>query len=192
MPLTPFEYVTVLISIIIGMGITQILSGLANIILRWEQVKTYWPHFILVILAFIIHIQEWWVMYDLRSYQYWRLPTFLFIILYPVNLYILARILFPIKWGTDQYDLKFFYFANYRKIYLFIITLAILAIIDNVFIMDYSVADQIIQLFLVIVLSVVTIFKREEEWVHKSIALLLFIASIITFIITWDTLLIVN
>jgi hypothetical protein len=192
MQLTPFEYVTVLISIIMGMGITQIRSGLANIILPWEQVKIYWPHFILVILVFIIHIQEWWVKYDLRSYQYWRLPTFLFIVLYPVNLYILARILFPIKWGTAEYDLKVFYFANYRKIYLFSITLAILAIIDNVFMMGFVIKDQIIQLFLLVVLSIVTVLKRKEEWIHKLIAFLLFVASIDTFVVTWDTFLIMN
>ncbi len=80
--ISPFEYVIVLTSIILGMGITQIVSGLASIIHRWEKVKIYWPHLLLVILVFFIHIQEWWAAYDMRKYEYWRLPTFLFIILY--------------------------------------------------------------------------------------------------------------
>ncbi len=77
--ISPFEYVTVLISIILGMGITQIVSGIAQIIHRWEQTKIYWPHLILILLLFVIHIQEWWVTYNLRTYQYWRLPVFLWL-----------------------------------------------------------------------------------------------------------------
>lgn len=190
MTISPFEYVTVLISIIIGMGVTQILSGVANIILRWEHVKVYWPHCIIIILVFIMHIQEWWITYDLRMYKYWRLPTFLFIILYPVNLYILARLLFPIRWGNKEKDLKVFYFSNYRRIYLFVITLAILAVIDNVWMSGLAIEEQFIQIILIIVLSYVCVYKKEDEWIHKLIAIALLMTSIVTFIVTWNTLLI--
>src|SRR5579871_3747661 len=96
--MSPFEYVTVLISIILGMGLTQLVTGFSSIIIRWERVKIYWPHLVLIFLVFIIQIQDWWATYELQSYAYWRLPTFLFMILYPVNLYLLARILFPVRW----------------------------------------------------------------------------------------------
>lgn len=42
--MTPFEYVSVLISIILGLGITQIVSGLADIVQHRHQVQLYWPH----------------------------------------------------------------------------------------------------------------------------------------------------
>ena len=42
--MTPFEYVTVLISIILGLGITQIVTGVADIIHQWDKMKLYWPH----------------------------------------------------------------------------------------------------------------------------------------------------
>lgn len=190
--ITPFEYVTVLISIILGMGITQIVSGFAQIIHRWEQTRIYWPHLILIVLLFVIHIQEWWVTYDLRMYQYWRLPVFLFIILYPVNLYILARILFPIRWPRGGVDLKKFYFDNYRRIYLLIIVSALLAILDNLFIGGYQLSDQIAQMVLIILLTVVTTVKKEIEWVHMATPLIMLTILIISFVLSWDKLLIAN
>ena len=190
--ITPFEYVTVLISIILGMGITQIVSGIAQIIHRWEQTKIYWPHLILILLLFIIHIQEWWVTYDLRMYQYWRLPVFLFIILYPVNLYILARILFPIRWHRTSVDLKKFYFDNYRRIYLLIILSAILAIIDNIFIGGYSLTDQAPQIILITILSTVIIIRKETEWIHQVVPLLMLLILIVSFALSWEKLLITN
>src|SRR4051812_23976190 len=102
--MTPFEYVTVLISIILGLGITQIISGVADLIHNSERVKIYWPHLLWVILAFFLHVQEWWQIYELKSYTGWYLPVFIFIILYPINLFILARILFPVGSGDAPID----------------------------------------------------------------------------------------
>lgn len=184
--LSPFEYVAVLISIILGMGITQLISGLASIVLRWEKIRLYWPHLVLVILIFIIHIQDWWATYELRNNTHWHLPMFLFIILYPVNLYILARILFPIRWSGDRVDLKTFYLANFRKIYGFMIFLPIHAIIDNVYLNGHPLSDQILQFTLITVLSIVIIVNRKDEWIHQALAILFVMMCLITFVIGWN------
>jgi hypothetical protein len=185
--ISPFEYVTVLISIILGMGITQIVSGLANIVHRWGQVRIYWPHLLLVILVFIIHIQEWWVTFELRHYQAWRLPVFLFIILYPVNLYVLARILFPISWRMKTTDLGSFYQKNFKRIYFFMLTLDVLAILNNVFINEIEWQEQIVQ-FLVMIILIITIWKgMENPWLHKTVVLLLTVITIASLVITWNT-----
>lgn len=188
--ISPFEYVIVLISIILGMGITQIVSGLAGIIHRWEKVKIYWPHLLLVVLVFLIHIQEWWAAYDMRNYEYWRLPTFLFIILYPVNLYILSRILFPISWRGSVIDLKKFYFQNYKRIYLFTITLDVLGIIDNVFLSGYKISEQIVQFIVLAILVFALLRGNTNELLHKSIAISLMVIFIITLILAWNIFLI--
>ncbi|QOI98670.1 MAG: hypothetical protein HRU69_14785 [Flammeovirgaceae bacterium] len=61
--MTPFEYVIVLISIILGLGITVILSGVAGLIRQWRKMAVYWPYLIWVVLVFVMHIHEWWNMY---------------------------------------------------------------------------------------------------------------------------------
>ncbi len=59
--ISAFEYVTVLISIILGLGITQILTGIADLFQKSDRVKFYWPHILWVLFVLILHIQEWWV-----------------------------------------------------------------------------------------------------------------------------------
>ena len=103
--MSPFEFVTVLISIILGLGITQIMSGIADLIHQWEKVKLYWPHLLWVMLVFILHVQEWWLVYELKSVTVWRLPYFLFQVLYPISLFILARILFPLQSDEHSTDM---------------------------------------------------------------------------------------
>jgi hypothetical protein len=174
------------------MGITEILSSVGNVILRWERVKLYWPHSVLVLLVFVFHFQEWWVVFELRSYQYWRLPVFLFTILYPVNLYILARILFPQKYPPKGTSLKKFYFNNCKRIFLFIFSLAVLSILDNIFFHSIPFIEQIPQIILGLICGYLLLSKTKVEWIHKAVIGVLLLATIVTFIIEWDVFLIEN
>jgi hypothetical protein len=188
--MSPFEYLTVLISIILGMGITKLLRGVTNIIIRWEKVVTYWPHSVLVLLIFVAHIQDWWATYELHKLNHWRLPVFLFMILFPINLYILARILFPANWTMKNLDLKGFYFQNYRRIFLLMIPLPLHSILENHFIGGYDFQEQPHQILLLVVLSSIVIFNRADEGIHKTLAIFFLISTIVTFIVAWDMLLI--
>lgn len=190
--ISPFEYIVVLISIILGMGITQVLTGTASIVQRWNQVTLYWPHTIWIVLVFVFHVQEWWVTYELRTYEYWRLPVFLFIILYPMNLYILARLLFPVRWNKDPIEFKEYYFANCRKLFLLVFTLSVLSVMQNVFIGGADFTEEYLQLFVASLSFAVVVFHVRTRWVHEAIAVVLLIAAAASFAVQWNTLLIVN
>src|SRR5688572_24307708 len=98
--MSAFEYVIVLISIILGLGITTILTGVAELIKQSKLFILYLPHIIWIVLVFVMHIHEWWFSYELKTEAVWTLPMFLFILLYPINLYILAHLLFPAGLST--------------------------------------------------------------------------------------------
>jgi peptidoglycan/LPS O-acetylase OafA/YrhL len=146
--ISAFEYVTVLISIILGLGITQILTSIADLFHKIQKVRFYWPHILWILFVLILHIQEWWVTYELKNHQPWRLPTFLFIILYPVNLFVLARMLFPSSLKGKRIDLKTFYLRNYRKIFSLFIASAVFSVAYNLFILDLAVSTQALQVLL--------------------------------------------
>ncbi len=184
--MTPFEYVTVLISIILGLGITQIVTGIADIIHQWERVKLYWPHLLWILLVFFLQIQEWWQIYDLRHYESWRLPTFLLLSLYPINLFILSRILFPISMVESAIDFKQFYFDNYRKFFLMIIVGIVLSLLEDLLFQGYTLAGQPIQLSLLVLMSAVTIAKPKAEWIHQAIVVALVILMLTSMAVTWN------
>jgi hypothetical protein len=171
--MTPFEYVSVLISIILGLGISQLVTGVADIVHQWDRVKLYWPHMLWIGFIFFLHIQDWWTLYDLRNLSVWRLHTFLFTILYPINLFILARILFPFNSDNQGTDFKQFYFQNTRRIFVWAIVLVTLSIIDNVLLSRLPLTDQPLQLLLLAFLLFITIRNYRQEWIHKVIVLLL-------------------
>ncbi len=184
--MTAFEYVIVLISIILGLGITQIMTGLADLVHQWGKVKLYWPHLIWIVLVFVLHIQDWWDTYNLQTFQPWRLPTFLFFSLYPVNLFILARILFPFNPPEGIIDLKVFYYANFRKFFLCTMVLNVLSVVANIIVRGIE-ANQLIAVSIFALLGSVAWRNIQQEGVHKLIALGLLLALTIGIIVNWNT-----
>ncbi|MFZ6000463.1 MAG: hypothetical protein ACOYW3_08115 [Bacteroidota bacterium] len=184
--MTPFEYVSVLISIVLGLGITQIVTGVADLIHHWVRVKFFWPHLLIVFLVFFLHLQEWWLLYSLKDHGEWRLSIFLFTILYPIFLFIMARILFPSDFTSPMLDLRDFYFANYRKFFLIISILALLSIIDNVFIQQRAWGGQLFQIVLLVSMIVISARKFESITLHKVVAILLLIAMLGGFVYNWN------
>ena len=184
--MSPFEYITVLVSIILGLGVAQIVTGLAHFLHSGNKVKLYWPHFLWIIMIFFLHIQEWWVFYEYKTFPQWKLLTFIFVILYPIGLFIQARILFPFDNFEEETDLKAFYYENYRVYFGSVAIMAILSIIDNVLLRGLDITEQFIQMGLIIVMMSIAVFKIRNEWVHKIMAILLLGIMVAGMAANWD------
>jgi hypothetical protein len=187
-----FEYITVFISIILGLGVTQILTGIADLVHQSDRVKVYWPHLVWVLLVLILHVQEWYITFELRTFTAWRLPVFLFVLLYPVVLFITARLLFPFGLNDEIIDLREFYYKNYRKIFLFGAILALISLLDNFIMRAYLPEDLLGPSLVLLLLSPLAMFKISSPIVHKTVALFMLAVLTITIIIQWNTWLIVS
>jgi hypothetical protein len=175
--MTPFEYVIVLVSIILGLGITTILTGVAEIIKQTRLKILYLPYLIWIVLVFVIHIQEWWVSYELKTVQVWTLHMFLFILLYPINLYVLAHLLFP-SGVSKEFTSREFYYHNYPKLFIGTIILDIQSIIHNLTFLKLPLETQIPQLVVLSVLSIMVARKTNNPIAHYTVAIVLLVVML--------------
>lgn len=188
--MSPFEYVIVLISIIIGLGITLVLTGIAQLIREEQHVKLFWPFLIWIGLVFVMHIHEWWITYQLKSTVAWKLPTFLFIILYPILLFILANLLFPDSWEKHNRDMKLFYFAIYQKFFGCAILLVVLSVLQNVFLSDLPLSGQVVHFSVLVTLSGILITKPKSALAHTVVAIFLLLLLVASLVVERNSLLI--
>jgi hypothetical protein len=184
--MTPFEYVTVLISIVLGLGITQIVTGIADLIQQWDRVKVYWVHVLWIVIVFFLMVQEWWSTYELRQFESLRLPTFFFVLLYPIDLFILARIIFPAVQPDGEVDLQRFYYANYRRFFLWASPLPALSLLNNVLVTGHSFETQVGHALLLAVLLFLVTRKNLGEWAHKVFAVVLVSLMVISLAVMWN------
>ena len=176
--ISAFEYVTILISIILGLGITQILSSLAEILYDYRQVKFFWVHTIWVILILYIHIQEWFILYELKDYYYWKLPVFLFVLLYPITLYLAAKMLFPVIEKGQMIDLKSFFLTNYRPLYLLLLICILLSLIFNIWLLNIDYEKQFFLAILFVTTSVLLYRRKLTIQAHSVFAVILLIFAV--------------
>jgi hypothetical protein len=179
--MTPFEYITVLISIILGLGITQILAGIGDVIHQWNRMRLYWPHALWIVLVFVMHIHEWWYTYELKQHAQWHLVSFLFLILYPILLFILARILFPFGAMDTDVDFKEFYFENYRKFFLLVSLIVLVAAAQDIVLAGFSPETQLPKLAIPLVLGLMAWKRITQAFLHKLIVLVLLAAFLASF-----------
>lgn len=90
-----FEYVAVLTSIIIGLGMTHLLRGVARLIQHPEQMRIYWVHLVWVAFMFFSTIFWWWWEFRLSDIQTWTFQLYLFVVIYAFVFYLACALLFP-------------------------------------------------------------------------------------------------
>jgi hypothetical protein len=108
-----FGYLSVLISIVLGIGIAQLLTGIGRAIEARDRVRGYWPTFVWAGFLLLVHVQTWWVMYGLRAYRGWTFGAFLAVLVQPSLLYLVSALVLPHDVGRDDgVDLRAHYYRQ--------------------------------------------------------------------------------
>lgn len=109
-----FSYLSVLLSIILGLAITQVLQGFRGLMLARSRVQAYWPSVAWAILLLVIDVQVWWAMYELRFRPDWSFLGFAVVLAQTVPLYLLAGLVLPDIDTEGAVDLRTHYYGNHR------------------------------------------------------------------------------
>lgn len=163
-----FNYLAVLISIILGLGITQLLTGLGKLINSRANVRWYWPVAAWTGFLLLIHIQTWWAMFGLRNHKEWDFLAFLIVLLQPILLYLLAALVLPdVTAQTPMADLRANYYAHSRWFFSLAISVVAVSLLRDV-ILEGKLPDSLntsIQVLFFVLGAGAIITQR--EWYHK-------------------------
>ena len=107
-----FSYLSVLLSIIIGLAMTQILQGYRGLLLSRSRVQLYAPTIIWSALLLVFSAQLWWASFGLATHTQWNFATFGVILLQTVLLYMMSAVVLPDVDGAGAIDLRGHYFRE--------------------------------------------------------------------------------
>lgn len=178
--ISPFEYVSILISIILGLGITQILSSFSDLLYHHKKIKFYLPHSIWIAFVLFLHIQDWFITYELRGKTSWKLPELLFVLLYPITLFTAAKMLLPTNDEEERLNMKVFYYSQFPIIFLLIGISILLSVLFNVFFLNGNILEQLPLLLFLGLTMYFSIKKIQNEIIHKIFAFVIFVAVILS------------
>lgn len=90
-----FEYLSVLLSIIIGLSVTQILQGLRALMLARHSARLYAPSLIWAALMLVIAVQMWWSAFGLADHQGWTFASYGIVLLQTGLFYLACGLVLP-------------------------------------------------------------------------------------------------
>ncbi len=125
-----FEYIALLASIVIAVGITRIFTGIGRILQLRKEVKIYWVHLIWVGNVFLWMLLNWWILYCWRTFEVWSFFLFIFVLISPSITFLLSVFLLPepIESGVD---LKRYFYDNRKWFFGLAALLPLLDAVDT-------------------------------------------------------------
>jgi len=109
-----FSYLSVLLSVILGLAVTQILKGFRGMVMSRARIRLYWPTLLWAALVLLMCVQSWWAMFGLRLRQGWKFQEFGVVLFQTILTYMLAGLVLPDLFGDEPVDLKKNFFDHRR------------------------------------------------------------------------------
>lgn len=127
----PFEYLSVLVSIILGLGITQLLAGFGRWLEHRGTYRLYGPAIAWAAALMLVHVQMWWSMFGMRYWgEDWNFLQFSAVLLQPAILYLLTILAFPGPASTEL-DLRSNFFAQRRWFFGLFLAMLVVSVIKD-------------------------------------------------------------
>lgn len=183
----PFEYVVVITSLITGLGIAQILNGMADTISHLKSTKLSAPLSMMAFSTLLNLIQEWFYTYQYAaSVESWTLLLVLGVLIYPTLLFVLARMLVPTGLRSLESDLQVYYKDQWRELFIVSALVIFASIFHDLFISKISIVSQLPKIIVIVAHLVFIIFKITNKTAHFVFQLLALL-GMIAFIAFTDT-----
>jgi hypothetical protein len=105
-----FEFLMILISVVIGLALSEILIGVASLLRVRETIRIHWIHILFQFGVFFALLQQWWESWDLVDVNIVNFGSVLAMLFPSVMLFLIAHLLYP-RPAVDA-DLKEYYYRQ--------------------------------------------------------------------------------
>ena len=127
--MTTFEYLSVFISIVIGLAVVRVLGGVGTILDRGRR-GTYWVHTAWVGYFTVWLPYFWWFTFDWRREETWTFPVFFFVVLFAMLAYLSTFVLVPTA-DEDVSDLRGYFYRVRPQFFLLQALLVCADVVDT-------------------------------------------------------------
>ncbi len=107
-----FEYLSVFLSILLGLAVTHLVVGTVSIIQERAITKVYWVHLLWVANGLAYITQAWWFFNIWDGLESWSMSIFYLLFSYTLLLTAFVSLLFPIRGSVTDY--RTYFYQNFR------------------------------------------------------------------------------
>ena len=111
-----YEHLSVLISIVVGMSVSQVLFGLGQLVRRRGSYKIDPLYLLCNAIVLLVLVDSWWSAYSWHDVPGWSYRRTWFVMLNPLLVSMAAQLL-PPDWEDRPLDFHKVYYRNHSLIF---------------------------------------------------------------------------
>jgi hypothetical protein len=181
-----FTYLSVLLSIILGLAVTQILVGMRGRMLTRARVRSFWPVQWWATFFLIVSAQVWWAMFGLRNRHDWNFSGYAILLAQVIVLYLLAGLIYPDFSDEREVNLRTHYFQQRRHFFSLCVILLLTSIGRDLVLNHALPAPLNLGFHLAFIAFAITGILFASEWYHK-LAVVIVVAIFVVYVVTLFT-----
>jgi hypothetical protein len=131
-----FKYVSVTLSLLLGLGVTRLLTGVVGVFQARSRATVRWVPLVWAAAIFITQLQFWWAIIELETLvKTWTIGHFASLLLLPLLLFVASALVLPQTLDAEE-DLATFFERDGRWGLVCLSAYSVLAIGANALLFD--------------------------------------------------------
>jgi len=123
-----FSYLSVLLSIVLGLGLTQLFTAAGRLIRHREHVRGDWLPLLWAGVLVVVFVQVWWSMFGLRFHREWTFIQFAVVLAQTGTLYLMSAVALPEQVDGNGVDLRHHYEQQHRWFFGFFLAALVISL----------------------------------------------------------------
>jgi len=177
-----FEYVSVMVSVVLALGVAQILTGVGALLVARDGPRADWVHAVWLAFLMLLHVQIWWVFWDLRSRPPHTILAFTFTLLLPALAYLSTYVILEGHLPSNARD----HFHRVRRSFFGLLVALTSCQLLWPSILDYAVPASIRAAALLAVGGAATGFFTEDRRVHGVLGVCFLLGTVWVFAVRFQ------
>jgi hypothetical protein len=175
-----FAYLSVLLSIILGLAMAEILLGYRALLLARGNVELYAPPLIWSGTMLVLAVHFWWASFGLASRADWDFTAFTAVLMQTVMMFMGASLLLPKPPIDQKIDLRSHYYREVGPFFSFGLLFILFGFLKD-WLLDRHIMNGGLPLFFFVFFLVITLIALivRRPRVHEIIAPVMAVAILI-------------
>ena len=118
MQMSPFEFVTIFCSLILGLALSHILRAVSDLYEIRDRVKTYWLNSLWVVTVTMWSVYAWWGLWQLSvDLDEWHYAQYWFLVTNLASIYFFTTLVLPKASDDGIIDLEKHYYLVHKAFF---------------------------------------------------------------------------
>lgn len=115
--MSTFDYLSVLVSIVVGLGLSRVLTSAGELVLQRQRVRFHWVPLLMAAIVFLVEVEFWWSAFGFQEIEEWNFFSFSLLLLVSVALYMMSVLVLPDPTAEASVDLRRHFYSNHRWLF---------------------------------------------------------------------------